>query len=126
MQILESPVTNARLALAALPPLSLYVHIPWCVRKCPYCDFNSHEIKGSHPGDDTALLNLESGLEQRYIHALIADLDRALPQVWGRPVYTVFFGGGTPSLFLARGLHHLLSALPVLLPPPPDPEITLE
>jgi oxygen-independent coproporphyrinogen-3 oxidase len=126
MQILESPVTNATVALSALPPLSLYVHIPWCVRKCPYCDFNSHEIKGSHFRDDTALLNLESGLEQRYIHALIADLDRALPQVWGRPVYTVFFGGGTPSLLSARGLDDLLSAIRARLPLGPDAEITLE
>jgi putative oxygen-independent coproporphyrinogen III oxidase len=126
MQILKSPITNTTITLAALPPLSLYVHIPWCVRKCPYCDFNSHEIKGSHPRDDTALLNLESGLEQRYIHALIADLDQALPQVWGRPVYTVFFGGGTPSLLSARGLDDLLSALRARLPLVPDAEITLE
>ena len=126
MQILESPVTNAMVALAALPPLSLYVHIPWCVRKCPYCDFNSHELKGSHVGDNSALLNLESRLEQRYILALIADLDRALPQVWGRPVYTVFFGGGTPSLLSARGLDELLCAIRARLPLAPDAEITLE
>ena len=126
MQILGSPVTNATVALSALPPLSLYVHIPWCVRKCPYCDFNSHEIKGSPSCDDTALLNLESGLESRYLHALIADLDRALPQVWGRPVYTVFFGGGTPSLLSARGLDDLLSAIRSRLPLAPDAEITLE
>jgi oxygen-independent coproporphyrinogen-3 oxidase len=126
MQILESPITSATLALTALPPLSLYVHIPWCVRKCPYCDFNSHEIKGPHVRDDTAFLNLESGLERRYIHALIADLDRALPQVWGRPVYSIFFGGGTPSLLSARGLDELLSAIRARLPLAPDAEITLE
>jgi putative oxygen-independent coproporphyrinogen III oxidase len=126
MQILESPVTNRTVALSALPPLSLYVHIPWCVRKCPYCDFNSHEMKGSHPRDDTALLNLESGLERRYIHALIADLDRALPQVWGRPVNTLFFGGGTPSLLSARGLDDLLSAIRARLPLAADAEITME
>src|SRR6187399_2482169 len=74
-----------------LPPLSLYIHIPWCVRKCPYCDFNSHEARGAAP-------------EQDYIGALIADLEAALPLVWGRPVYTVFFGGGTPSLFSAAGI----------------------
>ncbi len=126
MQILKSPLTNATLALSALPPLSLYVHIPWCVRKCPYCDFNSHEIKEPHVGDNSALLNLESALEQRYILALIADLDQALPQVWGRPVYTVFFGGGTPSLLSARGLDSLLSAIRARLPLAPDAEITLE
>ena len=126
MQILESPVANATVALTALPPLSLYVHIPWCVRKCPYCDFNSHEIRESHPRDGAALLNLESGLEQRYIHALIADLDQVLPQVWGRPVYTVFFGGGTPSLLSARGLDDLLSAIRARLPLAADAEITLE
>ena len=126
MQILDSPVTNRLIALSALPPLSLYVHIPWCVRKCPYCDFNSHQIKGSARTDGPALVNLESGLEQRYIRALIADLERALPQVWGRPVYTVFFGGGTPSLLSARGLDDLLSAIRSRLPLAPDAEITLE
>ena len=126
MQILESPVTNAAIALAALPPLSLYVHIPWCVRKCPYCDFNSHEIKGPSAHGDSAQLNLEGGLERDYIQALIADLDCALPQVWGRPVYTVFFGGGTPSLLSARGLDDLLSAIRARLPIAPDAEITLE
>jgi putative oxygen-independent coproporphyrinogen III oxidase len=126
MPILESPAANATVALSVLPPLSLYVHIPWCVRKCPYCDFNSHEIKESYSRNATALLNLESGLEQRYIHALIADLDRALPQVWGRPVYTVFFGGGTPSLLSVRGLDDLLSAIRARLPLAPDAEITLE
>ena len=126
MQILESPAKHATIALSVLPPLSLYVHIPWCVRKCPYCDFNSHEIKGLHAADDGALLNLESALEQRYIQALIADLDRALPLVWGRPVYTVFFGGGTPSLLSARGLDDLLSAIRARLPLAADAEITLE
>jgi len=126
MQILDSPVTSRTVALSALPPLSLYVHIPWSVRKCPYCDFNSHEIKGSNGAGDNALLNLESGLEQGYIQALIADLDRALPQVWGRPVYTMFFGGGTPSLLSARGLDDLLSAIRARLPLAPDAEITLE
>ena len=126
MQILESPVTSARAALSALPPLSLYVHIPWCVRKCPYCDFNSHELKGSPARDAAALLNLDSALEQRYVQALIADLDRALPQVWGRAVYTVFFGGGTPSLLSSSGLDDLLSAIRARLPLAPDAEITLE
>ena len=78
-------------SLKALPPLSLYVHIPWCVRKCPYCDFNSHEARGEAP-------------EQDYVQALIADLELALPQIWGRRVYSVFFGGGTPSLFSAHAI----------------------
>ena len=126
MQILDSPATKTTVALSALPPLSLYVHIPWCVRKCPYCDFNSHEIKAPSRTDDTAPPNLDGALEQRYVQALIADLDRALPQVWGRPVYTVFFGGGTPSLLSARGLDDLLCAIRARLPLAPDAEITLE
>ena len=73
----------ARPVFAALPPLSLYVHIPWCVRKCPYCDFKSHEVREAFP-------------EDAYVDALLADLERALPQVWGRKVMTVFIGGGTP------------------------------
>ncbi len=95
------------------PPLTLYVHIPWCVRKCPYCDFNSHEAKGNIP-------------EAAYLAALERDLEAALPQVWGRRVHSVFFGGGTPSLLSAAGLDHLLTRLRTLLPIEPLAEITLE
>ncbi|MGB7478934.1 MAG: radical SAM family heme chaperone HemW, partial [Burkholderiaceae bacterium] len=97
----------------ALPPLSLYVHFPWCVRKCPYCDFNSHEVQGSFPEDE-------------YLDALRADLESALPLIWGRPVYTVFIGGGTPSLLSAAGVDRLLSDLRTLLPLDGAAEITLE
>jgi putative oxygen-independent coproporphyrinogen III oxidase len=107
------PAVPSTLRLTTLPPLSLYVHIPWCVRKCPYCDFNSHEARGAPP-------------EERYIAALIADLDRALPQVWGRRVYSVFFGGGTPSLFSAGGIDAILSAVRARVPLAADAEITLE
>ncbi|MEX3941520.1 radical SAM family heme chaperone HemW [Paraburkholderia sp. BR10937] len=100
--------------LASLPPLALYVHFPWCVRKCPYCDFNSHEWKGERfPEDD-------------YLDALRADLEQALPLVWGRQVHTVFIGGGTPSLLSAAGLDRLLSDVRALLPLDADAEITLE
>ena len=101
------------LQLAALPPLSLYVHFPWCVRKCPYCDFNSHEVKGSFP-------------EQDYLDALRTDLEMALPLVWGRKISTIFIGGGTPSLLSAAGLDRLLSDLRTLLPFDSDIEITME
>ncbi|MEO8157812.1 MAG: radical SAM family heme chaperone HemW [Betaproteobacteria bacterium] len=124
MQILQSPA--AAPALSALPPLSLYVHIPWCVRKCPYCDFNSHEITTSIQAGSRAPAGLDVALEKRYVQALIADLDKALPQVWGRPVYTVFFGGGTPSLLSTRGLDDLLSAIRARLLLAPDAEVTLE
>ena len=97
----------------ALPPLSLYIHIPWCVRKCPYCDFNSHEVREPAP-------------EQRYIDALIADLEAALPLVWGRSVYTVFFGGGTPSVFSAAGIEQIIAAVRARVPLAIDAEITLE
>jgi putative oxygen-independent coproporphyrinogen III oxidase len=100
-------------SLKALPPLSLYVHIPWCVKKCPYCDFNSHEARGEAP-------------EQDYVRALIADLELALPQIWGRRVYSVFFGGGTPSLFSARAIEELLAAFRARLNLAADAEITLE
>jgi len=100
-------------SLKTLPPLSLYVHIPWCVRKCPYCDFNSHEVRGEAP-------------EQNYVQALIADLEFALPQIWGRRVYSVFFGGGTPSLFSARSIEELLAAFRARLNLAADAEITLE
>lgn len=106
--------------LTALPPLSLYVHVPWCVRKCPYCDFNSHELRD---GEGRAL---SSDLEARYLAALTADLDAALPDVWGRKVHTIFFGGGTPSLLSARALDAILSMIRARLPLAPDAEITLE
>jgi oxygen-independent coproporphyrinogen-3 oxidase len=111
--IVHAPAAGHRLRLAALPPLALYVHLPWCVRKCPYCDFNSHESRGSLP-------------EDKYVAALIADLESALPDVWGRRVHSVFFGGGTPSLFSARAIDHLLAAIRARLPLEPDAEITLE
>ena len=99
---------------AALPPLSLYVHIPWCVRKCPYCDFNSHEARGDVP-------------EDAYVDALLADLEFALPSVWGRKVGTVFIGGGTPSLFSAAAIDRLLAGDPrARCRSLPDAEITLE
>jgi putative oxygen-independent coproporphyrinogen III oxidase len=101
------------LAFKALPPLSLYIHIPWCARKCPYCDFNSHEARGAVP-------------EERYVAALVADLERALPEVWGRPVHSVFFGGGTPSLFSAAAIDAILAAVRARLALAPDAEITLE
>jgi len=104
------------LSLPALPPLSLYVHIPWCMRKCPYCDFNSHE----HPQ------GLDAVPEAEYLAALRVDLERSLPLIWGRPVISVFIGGGTPSIFSARGIETLLSDVRALLPLQADCEITLE
>lgn len=97
----------------ALPPLSLYIHVPWCVRKCPYCDFNSHEARGELP-------------EEAYVAALLADLEMTLPQVWGRPVLTVFIGGGTPSLLSVAAMDTLLSGVRARLPLAADAEITLE
>jgi len=104
------------LQLPTLPPLSLYVHFPWCIRKCPYCDFNSHE----HPAGGEALPEAE------YLDALQADLDAALPLIWGRRIVSVFVGGGTPSLLSASGLDRLLSDLRARLVLEPDCEITLE
>lgn len=99
--------------LTALPPLSLYVHLPWCVRKCPYCDFNSFEAATGFP-------------EQDYIAALMADLEQSLPLIWGRRVQTVFFGGGTPSLFSPSGIDAILEGVRARLPLAPFAEITLE
>jgi putative oxygen-independent coproporphyrinogen III oxidase len=101
------------LNLAALPPLALYIHFPWCVRKCPYCDFNSHEARGELP-------------EQEYLDALRLDLEQSLPLIWGRKIYTVFIGGGTPSLMSAKGLDRLLSDVRTLLPLDLNAEITME
>lgn len=102
--------------LKSLPPLSLYIHIPWCIRKCPYCDFNSHEVRDRSGGMP----------EEEYVAALIRDLESALPQVWGRKVVSVFFGGGTPSLFSARSIDSILSAARALLPLEHFAEVTLE
>ncbi|KPF44876.1 coproporphyrinogen III oxidase [beta proteobacterium AAP51] len=101
------------LQLGALPPLSLYVHLPWCLKKCPYCDFNSHESSGAVP-------------EARYIEALLADLESALPLVWGRRVHSVFIGGGTPSLFAPESIDRLLGGIRARLPLEPGLEVTLE
>lgn len=95
------------------PPLSVYVHLPWCLRKCPYCDFNSHEAPGTIP-------------EREYLDALRADLELSLPWVWGRTVHSVFIGGGTPSLFSPEGIDRLLSDLRACLRLAADAEITLE
>lgn len=94
-------------------PLSLYVHIPWCVRKCPYCDFNSHPQRGELP-------------EREYISTLMADLENLLPRVWGRPVSSIYFGGGTPSLFSATGIEAIITGARSRLLVVPDCEITLE
>ena len=105
--------------LSSLPPLSLYVHIPWCIKKCPYCDFNSHQIKD---GD-----SIGQGFdEKRYLEALKLDLQSNLPKVWGRRIHTIFIGGGTPSLLSPTGLDQLLSDIRALLPVNADAEITME
>ena len=106
-------VHRSSFSFAALPPLALYIHIPWCVRKCPYCDFNSHEARG-----DLA--------ETDYVAALTADLEQALPLVWGRRIASVFFGGGTPSLFSAGGIDAILAMVRARVPLAADAEITLE
>ncbi|MEX5746750.1 radical SAM family heme chaperone HemW [Massilia sp. X63] len=116
----RSPATTAlqylqpgALNLTSLPPLSLYIHFPWCVRKCPYCDFNSHEAKGELP-------------EKAYLDAVRLDLEQSLPMIWGRKIHTIFIGGGTPSLMSAAGLDRLLSDVRTLLPLALDAEITME
>ena len=103
------------LSLPPLPPLSLYVHLPWCIRKCPYCDFNSHEMS-----------NRSELPEQRYLDALVADLDAALPLIWGRPIHSIFIGGGTPSLFSPRAIDRMLGDIRARLKLDADCEITLE
>ena len=100
-------------SLATLPPLSLYVHLPWCLKKCPYCDFNSHEKNSAFD-------------ESRYLDALFADLESALPQVWGRRIVSVFIGGGTPSLFSPDAIERLIAGVRARLPLEPGCEITLE
>jgi oxygen-independent coproporphyrinogen-3 oxidase len=99
--------------LAELPPLALYVHIPWCLRKCPYCDFNSHEKRGDLP-------------EGEYVDALVADLEGCIPHVWGRRIHTIFIGGGTPSLFSPEAIDRLVTAIRTRLQVLPEAEITME
>ena len=105
---------ESKLRLSTLPPLGVYVHLPWCLRKCPYCDFNSHEAPAE--GMD----------EARYLDALEADLEASLPLVWGRTVQTIFLGGGTPSLFSPAGIDRLLASLRARLRIAPDAEVTME
>ncbi len=105
------------LQLPSLPPLSLYIHLPWCIKKCPYCDFNSHESKGGL---------LTDGTEQRYISALMADLEASLPLIWGRTVRSIFIGGGTPSLFSPSAIDQLLAGVRARLRLEANCEITLE
>ena len=111
-----APTFAASSGLVAPPPLALYVHWPWCVKKCPYCDFNSHESGGA----------IDAETEAAYLAALVADLEAALPQVWNRPVLSVFIGGGTPSLMRAETAEALLAAIRMRLPLHPGAEITLE
>lgn len=101
------------MAITQLPPLSLYVHFPWCVKKCPYCDFNSHAVNHSIPEAD-------------YIDALIADLEQELPAVWGRSITSIFIGGGTPSLMSVKAVDNLLSGIRARLPFLSEVEITME
>jgi putative oxygen-independent coproporphyrinogen III oxidase len=146
-------VRPGTLSFAALPPLSLYIHLPWCLKKCPYCDFNSHEWRGdraataadgSADGSSTAaplraadVAGGGSGLasaakataplpEARYIDAVVADLEAALPFVWGRKVHSIFIGGGTPSLFAPASIDRLLADVRARMPLEPGCEITLE
>ena len=105
------------LQFASLPPLSLYVHLPWCLKKCPYCDFNSHEWRGAASAELP---------EQAYIDALMADLEASLPLIWGRSVHSIFLGGGTPSLFSPRAIDNLISGLRARLRLEADCEITME
>jgi putative oxygen-independent coproporphyrinogen III oxidase len=113
LQDIQHYMRDGTLQLSALPPLSLYVHLPWCLKKCPYCDFNSHETKGELP-------------ERRYLAALMADLEASLPLIWGRAVHSVFIGGGTPSLFSPQAIDCLLGDIRARLRLEPDCEITLE
>ncbi len=114
MKDIQHYMRPGTLRLGSLPPLSLYVHLPWCLKKCPYCDFNSHEMAGGQPP------------EQPYLDALMADLDASLPLIWGRTVHSIFIGGGTPSLFSPAAIDRLLADLRARLKLSADCEVTLE
>ena len=112
---MASNTSPNKITLAALPPLALYIHFPWCEKKCHYCDFNSHQVKDGVRGFD----------EERYIKALIADLETELPRIWGRQVNSIFIGGGTPSLLSPKGMDDLLSAIRARVNLEPSAEITM-
>lgn len=114
MRDIQHYLRPGTLQLTSLPPLSLYVHLPWCLKKCPYCDFNSHEMQPSELP------------QQRYLDALLADLEAALPLIWGRSVHSIFLGGGTPSLFSPESIDRLLAGIRARLRLPADCEVTLE
>jgi len=114
MRDIQHYLRPGTLQLSGLPPLSLYVHLPWCLKKCPYCDFNSHEMRQSELP------------EQRYLDALMADLEASLPLVWGRTVHSIFLGGGTPSLFSPESIDRLLADIRARLKLAADCEVTLE
>ena len=116
MKDIQHYMRPGTLQLKSLPPLSLYIHLPWCIKKCPYCDFNSHEVSSS----------VQSLPEQRYIDALVADLEASLPLIWGRTVHSIFIGGGTPSLFSPASIDRLLGDIRARLKLNADCEITLE
>ena len=121
MQI-SLPQSRQSIELKALPPLSLYVHFPWCVRKCPYCDFNSHQIKDP----SSANTGIGGFDEENYLKALRLDLEATLPLIWGRRIHSIFIGGGTPSLLSPGGMDQLLADIRARLPMDADIEITME
>lgn len=116
---LQELLQTQAVSLKALPPLALYIHFPWCEKKCPYCDFNSHQIKKGG-------INQSGFDEKRYIQALIKDLETELPNIWGRQVHSIFIGGGTPSLLSPAGMDELLCAIRARVNLEPDAEITME
>ncbi|HYP68790.1 MAG TPA: radical SAM protein, partial [Thiobacillaceae bacterium] len=124
MQTAINPASVTGPELQIPPPLALYIHIPWCVRKCPYCDFNSHAVfplrSGREGGGEGEIP------EGAYIDALNRDLEVALPQIWGRKIHSVFFGGGTPSLFSPSGIARILDTVRMLTQLEPLAEVTLE
>ena len=108
--------------ITSQPPLSLYIHLPWCIKKCPYCDFNSHEMRSVVAQSN----DLDAALQARYLSALEADLQSSLPLIWGRVVHSIFIGGGTPSLFTAQAIDQLLTSVRTHVRLSADAEITME
>ena len=140
MKDIQHYMRHGTLQLQSLPPLSLYVHLPWCIKKCPYCDFNSHELAPTYAhhvsnpaprGDASGLGRPDAGPannlpEQQYLDAVVADLEASLPMIWGRTVHSIFIGGGTPSLFSPQSIDRLLGDIRARVKLNADCEITLE